>query len=473
MEEENNENILNKDENINNGEKENNIENIQNNENVIKINQENVNQNEININENNNINEIKENININNNEKKEEDNHIENNNQKENEKDANDNSTKNKNNPLYVFSAKILDINSVKVAIYFLKGTLVPKKIARSFKDIELFRDFLRNIWPCIYIPNFALREEKIEENSKIVPEEKKMSLLNHFFKQIAESKYLLESEVTQIFTVQTGDFSTEITKLKKEDMKTISEKYLKTFTDFVYNRKEIDEKEKFIKNFVGILSETYKQFIIIGATVLKEMFNYKREQNTIKFLADMFIDMELQMPNKKKRLGKIKDVVAPIMSVSNIIYIFNYLLFLQNDEFKPYIDFYVFYLKYKEDISSYLEAFSSLQEYKTKREKIQEKLKNLSLKGNTNYSFLVAERENRITTTSGDLAYNYEIEAFNLKQIIDVSIHVLEKQMKFFQKNLYKKYHTDIIKFRKGMIEKNTKNIDIWKQIEDLIHVK
>jgi hypothetical protein len=129
--------------------------------------------------------------------------------------------------------------------------------------------------------------------------------------------------------------------------------------------------------------------------------------------------------------------------------------------------------LKYKEDISSYLEAFSSLQEYKTKREKIQEKLKNLSLKGNTNYSFLVAERENRITTTSGDLAYNYEIEAFNLKQIIDVSIHVLEKQMKFFQKNLYKKYHTDIIKFRKGMIEKNTKNIDIWKQIEDLIHVK
>ena len=129
--------------------------------------------------------------------------------------------------------------------------------------------------------------------------------------------------------------------------------------------------------------------------------------------------------------------------------------------------------MKYKEDISSYLEAFSSLQEYKTKREKIQEKLKNLSLKGNTNYSFLVAERENRITTTSGDLAYNYEIEAFNLKQIIDVSIHVLEKQMKFFQKNLYKKYYTDIIKFRKGMIEKNTKNIDIWKQIEDLIHVK
>ena len=154
------------------------------------------------------------------------------------------------------------------------------------------------------------------------------MSLLNHFFKQIAESKYLLESEVTQIFTVQPGDFSTEITKLKKEDMKTISEKYLNTFTDFVYNRKETDEKEKFIKNFVGILSETYKQFIIIGATVLKEMFNYKREQNTIKFLADMFIDMELQMPNKKKRLGKIKDVVAPIMSVSNIIYIFNYLLF-------------------------------------------------------------------------------------------------------------------------------------------------
>ena len=47
--------------------------------------------------------------------------------------------------------------------------------------------------------------------------------------------------------------------------------------------------KEKFINNFKKALDETFKQFIIIGATVLKEMFNIKREQNTIKFLADMF----------------------------------------------------------------------------------------------------------------------------------------------------------------------------------------
>lgn len=169
------------------------------------------------------------------------------------------------------------------------------------------------------------------------------------------------------------------------------------------------------------ILDETFKQFIIIGATVLKEMFNIKREQNTIKFLTDMFVDLEQAMPNKKKRLTKANELVAPICS---------------QEIFKPYIDFYLFYLKYKVDVSSYLDAYKSLQEFKSKHDKIKEKLKNLTLKGNTKYSFLISERDNKITTTSEDPAYNFEVEAFNLRQIINISICVLEKQMQTFKKH-------------------------------------
>jgi len=47
----------------------------------------------------------------------------------------------------------------------------------------------------------------------------------------------------------------------------------------------------------------------------------------------------------------------------------------------------------------------------------------------------------------------------------------VLEKQMRLFKNTLYEKYQADIIKYRKGMVEKNMKNIDIWKNINDLIH--
>lgn len=42
---------------------------------------------------------------------------------------------------------------------------------------------------------------------------------------------------------------------------------------------------------------------------------------------------------------------------------------------------------------------------------------------------------------------------------------------MRLFKNTLYEKYQADIIKYRKGMVEKNMKNIDIWKNINDLIY--
>lgn len=113
------------------------------------------------------------------------------------------------------------------------------------------------------------------------------------------------------------------------------------------------------------------------------------------------------------------------------------------------------------------------MNDYKLKYDKLQEKLKNIALKGNTKYSLLMAERDNKITTSPGDVAYNYELEAFNIKQIIDISVYVLEKQMKEFQNILYTKYQNDIIKFRKGIVGKNMKSIEIWTEMEKLAQVQ
>ena len=335
MEDENAQNLLNNDEN-NNGEKEENkIEIKSDNQNDNSKDEEN-NKNEIILNEEkNNINEIEINKEIDKNINQKDQIHI--NKDKDGEKNKSHDNKKQKSNiPLYVFSAKILEINSVKILIYFIKGSSVPKKIARSFKDIQLYQDYLRNSWPCIYIPNFPFREETIEENEKIVSEEKKMNLLNHFFKQIGETKHLLECEITKIFITKPGDFATEMSIMKNENYKDISEKYSQIFKENAYTNKEIEEKEKFVNNFKKILDETFKQFIIIGATVLKEMFNIKREQNTIKFLTDMFVDLEQAMPNKKKRLTKANELVAPICSVSNIIY--KYLIFIYSKKYSNLI---------------------------------------------------------------------------------------------------------------------------------------
>lgn len=43
---------------------------------------------------------------------------------------------------------------------------------------------------------------------------------------------------------------------------------------------------------------------------------------------------------------------------------------------------------------------------------------------------------------------------------------------MNLFKNTLYKKYRADIIRFRKGVIDKNEKSIEAWKKIEDIFHV-
>ena len=226
-----------------------------------------------------------------------------------------------KNVPLYIYSAKMLEINTSRIPIYFFKGNLIENKLAHSFKDIEIFRDTLRTFWPCIYIPNFPLRNETVEENDKILSEEKKMKILNHFFKQIGEMKHLIESKITRIFITKPSDYLNKINGLKKENYSEIGERYLNTFTDLVQDKMELEKKEKFIREFTGKLQQIHAEYVSIGASVLKEMYNLKREQNTINYLTKMFIDFEQAMPNKKKRLDKLKDVVSPITSVSNKLY--------------------------------------------------------------------------------------------------------------------------------------------------------
>ena len=219
-----------------------------------------------------------------------------------NEKEALDSKKKLINSPFYIFAAKIIDINSVDVLIYFLKGTLIPKKIVRSYRDLEIFRDCLLHSWPCTYVPNFPFRNISLEENDKIIPEEKKIRLLNHFLKQIGEIKYLLDCEITKVFAGQEIDYTKAMRALNKESIKDISEKYSKIFSEYKYDKKENDQREKNIKLNVKLFEETYRQYLIIGATISKEMFNLKREQNTIQFVNNMFIDLEKTMPNKKKR---------------------------------------------------------------------------------------------------------------------------------------------------------------------------
>ena len=99
-------------------------------------------------------------------------------------------------------------------------------------------------------------------------------------------------------------------------------------------------------------------------------------------------------------------------------------------------------------------------------------KLRNISIKGNTKYSVIVAIKENKIQTTPDDRAYSSEVEAFHLRRIIEISINVLEKQMLLFKNSFYPRYANEITKLKKSIIIKNLKFSQTWEQLQNLIKI-
>ena len=125
-----------------------------------------------------------------------------------------------------------------------------------------------------------------------------------------------------------------------------------------------------------------------------------------------------------------------------------------------------------KIDILSFYNAYDVLKAYQRKYEDVMNKLRNIALSSDTKYSVLIAVKENRIQTTPDDKAYPFEVEAYYLRKIIEISMHVLEKQMKFFKNSFYPRYAEEIMKLRKNIIAKNVKFNQIWEKMNNLIDI-
>ena len=120
----------------------------------------------------------------------------------------------------------------------------------------------------------------------------------------------------------------------------------------------------------------------------------------------------------------------------------------------------------------SLLDAYDILKNYKNKYDEVMKKLRNISVKGNTKYSVIIAVKENKIQTTPDDRAYASDVEAFHLRRIIEISIHVLEKQMQLFKNSFYPRYATEISKLKKIIILKNLKSSQLWEKMQNLVQI-
>ena len=107
---------------------------------------------------------------------------------------------------------------------------------------------------------------------------------------------------------------------------KEISERYFKIFTDYIEDKKIIDEKEANIKKFIKLLDITYKKLEEVGKTIENEIYNIKNEQNSLDFVTKMFFDLEKSIPNSQNYLTNINVVVKPFKSVSLYILLYIYI---------------------------------------------------------------------------------------------------------------------------------------------------
>ena len=128
--------------------------------------------------------------------------------------------------------------------------------------------------------------------------------------------------------------------------------------------------------------------------------------------------------------------------------------------------------MKVRTDICSLIKGYESLKIYQKKYEDVMGKLRNISISRNTKYSVIIAVKENKIQTKPDDKAYPFEVDAFHLRRIIEISIHILEKQMQKFKKSFYPRYAIEIMKLRKSIIAKNLKSSQIWEKMQNLIKI-
>lgn len=99
-------------------------------------------------------------------------------------------------------------------------------------------------------------------------------------------------------------------------------------------------------------------------------------------------------------------------------------------------------------------------------------KLRTIAVSRNSKYSIIIAVKENKIQTNPDDKAYVFEVEAFHLRRIIEISIHALDKQIQSFKKTFYNRYAVEVTRLRKSVIAKNLKSFQLWEKMENLIKI-
>ena len=225
-----------------------------------------------------------------------------------------------KNIPMYICTYKVVTYSAASTLAYMLKGKIVEKKILRTYQEFYLYQQALRKQWPCICVPEIPFTEDNIDniENSEL-----KARLLNHFLKIVSACDFFVNSKITSTFVKDDPNFKVKLFNVGDGDEKEISERYFKTFTQYVEDIKNTREKEKKVYEYIKLFQETQTKMNELTNIVEKEMNNIQYEQMAFDFAFKMFIDLENNMFDSKNYFKNINEEMKPLKEVSKIFIIF------------------------------------------------------------------------------------------------------------------------------------------------------
>lgn len=125
----------------------------------------------------------------------------------------------------HLYIGKILSSSKDNESQFKVTGSLIKGSIVRTFDDFLLFREKIKEYWPCMYIPRLP---------SELTKDFYSMSsaLLNGFLSKIASMKELREIEPMKVFLSENKMYKKNMSNINKKSMNEIALFYIEKYRE-------------------------------------------------------------------------------------------------------------------------------------------------------------------------------------------------------------------------------------------------
>lgn len=213
----------------------------------------------------------------------------------------------------HLYIGNIISPTKDNEAKFKVTGSLIKGSIYRTFNDFLLFREKLKESWPCIYIPR--LPSELTKEFCSL-----SSALLNGFLSKIASMKELRQIEAMKIFLSENNKYKQNMCNINKKSLNEIAMLYIEQYRNMDLHDYDREHGYNQLTYYNKVITNAQTRLNNILYLVRKAIKDEEKEKERILNTLSIFEQFEKQLglPPKlsKDNFSAIKSKVS--------IYIYN-----------------------------------------------------------------------------------------------------------------------------------------------------